>query len=81
VSPHVRPADTASVEPKVAELDQAPPTEEEQVLSWRREWLERTGYCRSVAATIAARRDIDLHLAVALPQKGCPHNTAVRILL
>ena len=56
-------------------------TEDERVFGWRKEWLERAGYCRSVAATIAARRDIDLHLALTLPRLGCPHNTALRILL
>ncbi len=56
-------------------------TEEDRVLLWRTEWLERAGYSRFAARTIAARRDVDLHLALALPRNGCSHNTALRILL
>ena len=69
------------MEPKVAEIEGGRQSEDERVLSWRREWLERVGYCPSAALTIAARRDIDLHLAVTLARAGCPPNTALRILL
>lgn len=69
------------MDPKVVEIDGGRQTEDERVLSWRREWLERVGYCRSSALTIAARRDIDLHLALTLARAGCPHDTALRILL
>ncbi len=69
------------MEPKVVESHGGRQTEDDRVLTWRREWLERVGYCRSAAQTIAARRDIDLHLALTLARTGCPHNTALRILL
>jgi hypothetical protein len=72
---------TPTMERKVAQIAEGRPSEADQVLSWRREWLERAGYCRSAARTLAARRDVDLHLALTLPRNGCPHNTALRILL
>ena len=56
-------------------------SEEERVLLWRAEELERVGYSTGAAAALAARRDVDLHVALALPANGCPHGTALRILL
>jgi len=56
-------------------------SEGERVVRYRAEELQRAGYNRLAASAIAARRDVDLHLALWLPRNGCPHNTAVRILL
>lgn len=56
-------------------------TEEERVLLWRLDVLEQAGYDEEAAATLALRRDVDLHLAVALVARGCPPATALRILL
>ena len=72
---------TAAMERTVAKPGRNRASEEERVLTWRQEWLERVGYCRSAALTIAQRRDIDLHVALTLPRNGCPHNLALRILL
>jgi len=55
--------------------------EDERVVLWRAEALERVGYSSVAAAALAARRDIDLHVALDLVTKGCEHETAVRILL
>jgi hypothetical protein len=33
------------------------------------------------ALLLAVQHDIDLRLAVALPARGCPYETALRILL
>jgi hypothetical protein len=49
--------------------------------AWRAEALERAGYLASEAAEIAARPDIDLHVAIDLLKSGCPSPVALRILL
>jgi hypothetical protein len=49
--------------------------------AWRAEALERAGYGARDAATIAARHDIDLHLATDILGMGCPADLALRILL
>ena len=64
-----------------AELDLHVETESERIERWRAEELERAGYLPSDAAELAARGDVDLHLAVELLDRGCPPGTAVRILL
>jgi hypothetical protein len=55
--------------------------EAERVVGWRLEELERAGYSRPDAHTLAERMDVDLHLAVALTRRGCPPQTALKILL
>ena len=56
-------------------------TEAERILSWRLEELERAGYDARAAWELAERADVDLHRAVGLVRRGCPHQTALRILL
>lgn len=56
-------------------------TEAERVVDWRREELERAGYDGESAARLAERGDVDLHVAVDLVRSGCPHETALEILL
>jgi hypothetical protein len=56
-------------------------TELERVEAWRAEELERAGYSPVAAAKIAARHDVDLHLAIDLVRQGCPHEVALSILL
>jgi hypothetical protein len=53
----------------------------ELIEAWRAEALERAGYGARDAAKIAARQDIDLHLATDLLGMGCPAELALRILL
>jgi hypothetical protein len=55
--------------------------ETELIEAWRAEALERAGYGAREAATIAARHDIDLHVATDLLAMGCPADLALRILL
>ena len=43
--------------------------------------LLAAGYPLEDAELLAARRDIDLHQAVALLGAGCPHGLAVDILI
>ena len=53
----------------------------ERVERWRTEELERAGFSPADAAKLAARHDVDLHRAVELVRRGCPHDVALRILL
>jgi len=68
------------IEVTAAEL-QAPADENSLVERWRAEELERAGFEPRAAATIAARHDIDLHLATNLLRRGCAPELAVQILL
>ena len=56
-------------------------TELDRVQEWRAEELERAGYPAREAARLAARHDVDLHLAIDLISQGCPIPVAVEILL
>lgn len=58
-----------------------PPSERERVEAWRLHVLVEAGYPVAIAERVAARVDIDLHQAVDLPARGCPHELAARILL
>jgi hypothetical protein len=64
-----------------AELDLHVETESERIERWRGEELERAGYSPGDAVELASRSYIDLHLAVELIERGCPPETATRILL
>jgi hypothetical protein len=77
----VRPDDEREAKMSAAELDLYVETESERIQRWRAEELERAGYDTSDAAELAARPDVDLHLAVELLERGCPTPTALRILL
>lgn len=62
--------------------DYLPPlSEEARVLLWRAETLERAGYDRRSVITLAFNKDVDLHRAVSLLERGCPTGTALRILV
>jgi hypothetical protein len=64
-----------------AELNQLEYTEHERVIRWRVAELTKAGYDWPASMLIAARSDIDLHLAGRLLDGGCPVDTALRILL
>jgi ABC-type phosphate/phosphonate transport system substrate-binding protein len=55
--------------------------ETELVEGWRAEQLELAGYGAAAAAKLAARQDVDLHVAVGLLSSGCPAELALKILL
>jgi hypothetical protein len=63
------------------ELEGRRPTEEERVIQWRLEELERAGYDQVDALELALAGDVDLHRATGLVRSGCPHEIACRILL
>ena len=65
----------------VAKLDVLDDTEEERIIRWRMEALTRAGYDWPASMLLAVRPDIDLHLAGDLLDRGCPADTALRILL
>jgi hypothetical protein len=56
-------------------------TELERIEQWRSEELRRAGYGKRDADRLAARLDVDLHLAVELLERGCSPEIALRILL
>jgi len=53
----------------------------DEVVVWRIEQLHRAGYDPDSVIALALARDVDLHLAVELRRRGCPAETALRILL
>ena len=53
----------------------------DRVERWRQDELERAGFPPRDAARLAARTDVDLHGAVALLERGCPKDLALKILL
>ena len=55
--------------------------ESEAILRWRFKQLLAAGYGDERASLLSARQDVDLHLATDLLAKGCPPETAIRILL
>jgi hypothetical protein len=51
------------------------------VARWRVEELERAGFDQRTAELLAAAAHVDLHKAIELVERGCPPETAARILL
>ena len=52
-----------------------------RVLSWRIEQLISVGFASDDAFVLALDRSVDLHEARALVRRGCPPQTAFRILV
>lgn len=57
------------------------PTELDDVHRWRVATLERAGYDPQTAELLAQSPDVDIHFAADLLRRGCPKETARRILL
>jgi hypothetical protein len=51
------------------------------VLEWRVETLRLAGFTTEAALDLAFSKHVDLHDAVRLVKRGCPAETALRILL
>ena len=64
-----------------AEIELYVGTEQERIARWRAEELERAGYGHEAAAQLAVSREVDLHVAIALLERGCSTELALRILL
>jgi len=56
-------------------------SEAEAILRWRFEELVRAGYDIGSALVLASHVEVDLHQATGLVDRGCPADTALRILL
>ena len=56
-------------------------TEQERIVRWRAEELERAGYEATAASLLAGRSDVDLHYAIDLLRNGCAPELALQILL
>jgi hypothetical protein len=54
--------------------------EREELTAWRIECLEAAGYDQEAAIVIALDREVDLHRAVSLLERGCPSELALQIL-
>jgi hypothetical protein len=64
-----------------AQFEAIDETEAEMILRWRFDELLRAGYDVGSALLLASHVEIDLHAATALVRRGCPAETALRILL
>jgi hypothetical protein len=64
-----------------AQFETIDETEAELILRWRFDELVRAGYDIGSALQLASHVEIDLHDASALVNRGCPSETALRILL
>jgi hypothetical protein len=65
---------------EIAIGDESPP-ELETVRGWRGEQLRQAGYRGAPLLLLTDSLDVDLHVAVKLIERGCPQDTALRILL
>jgi hypothetical protein len=63
------------------EYEPEPIEEDARVMQWRVEALERAGYAPKDVLAMAIDPQVDLHVAVDLVRRGCPHELALRILL
>ena len=52
-----------------------------RVVCWRLAQLAEAGYTDEASGVLASCLDVDLHRATDLLRRGCPHATALRILL
>ena len=64
-----------------AQFETLEASETDAVRLWRFEELVRAGYDIGSALVLASHVEIDLHNASALTRRGCPPETAIRILL
>ena len=64
-----------------AQFETIDETEAEAILRWRFSALVRSGYDVDAALLLASHVEVDLHEASTLVRRGCPSETALRILL
>ena len=64
-----------------AQFETIAETEVEAILRWRFDVLVRSGYEIDSALVLASHVEIDLHGAAELARRGCPSETALKILL
>jgi hypothetical protein len=66
---------------ELQQLEREHDAEAELVRRWRLEELVRAGYSHVDAEQLSELFYVDLHLATGLIRRGCPADTAVRILI
>jgi len=64
-----------------AQFERLDEIEAEEILRWRFQTLAGAGYKPLDAIKLASRVEVDLHEATDLVVRGCPSETALRILL
>ena len=64
-----------------AQFERLDEPEAARILGWRYDELLRSGYEGDTATVLAATIEVDLHVACDLARRGCPAETALRILL
>ena len=62
-------------------LEENAPDPAARVLGWRIEQLIAAGFDSDAAFVLALDRSVDLHDATELVRRGCPPQTALRILI
>ncbi len=62
-------------------LEESLPDPAARVLGWRIEQLIAVGFDSDAAFVLALDRNVDLHQATGLVRRGCPPQTAFRILV
>ena len=62
-------------------LEEVLPDPAARVLGWRIEQLMAVGFDSDSAFVLALDRNVDLHQATGLVRRGCPPETAFRILI
>jgi len=62
-------------------VDENAPDPAARVLGWRIEQLMAVGFDSDAAFVLALDRTVDLHDATELVKRGCPPQTAFRILI
>lgn len=67
--------------PPVESVEESRSDPAARVLGWRIEQLIAVGYDGDSAFVLALDRSVDLHEATELVRRGCPPETAFRILL
>jgi hypothetical protein len=65
----------------VGVVEECAPDPAARVLSWRIEQLIAVGFDSDAAFVLALDRSVDLHEATELVRRGCPPETAFRILV
>ena len=62
-------------------IEENAPDPAARVLGWRIEQLIAAGFDSDAAFVLALDRSVDLHDATELVRRGCPPQTALRILI
>lgn len=76
----IEPPDAAEETLAPIDIEDSVDSERDKIVRWRLEQLLSAGYDGGAALIVAMDSSIDLHSAVSLLRRGCPMETALRIL-